>query len=402
MTTSTPDIPARTSSAVDGADAANPPPFGVNEMRLRPREWGATILIVIVVAMALPCVWKTAEPFPTGADYRIPYALSKDYWLYERRLDQDAAPEKVLVLGDSVVWGEYVRPDGTLSHFLNQEAEERDRFLNCGVNGMFPLALEGLVRDYGDALQHRRIILHCNVLWMTSPKADLSDEKEADLNHSRLVPQFFPRVPSYHADINERLSATIERHVDALAWSGHLQNAYYDQRSIAEWTLLEDGREPPGYPHAWRNPLEPLKAGIPGEPALDTLRGPGSLRHKPWDNVPSQPVEFDWVELDQSAQWKAFRRTVALLRSRADDVLIIVGPFNEHMIAASQRPVFERLQSGIAAHLALDGLPVIVPETLPSDLYADASHPLTDGYALLARRIYADKTFQEWLSSTRR
>ena len=25
------------------------------------------------------------------------------------------------------------------------------RFVNCGVNGLFPLALEGLVRDYGGA-----------------------------------------------------------------------------------------------------------------------------------------------------------------------------------------------------------------------------------------------------------
>jgi hypothetical protein len=34
---------------------------------------------------------------------------------------------------------------------------------------------------------------------------------------------------------------------------------------------------------------------------------------------------------------------------------------------------------------------------LPSDLYADASHPLTDGYDLLAKRIYADQRFRRWL-----
>ena len=60
------------------------------------------------------------------------------------------------MLGDSVVWGEYVLPDGTLSHFLNQEAGQPDRFVNGGVNGLFPLAQEGLIDDYGHALAIRR------------------------------------------------------------------------------------------------------------------------------------------------------------------------------------------------------------------------------------------------------
>ena len=32
-------------------------------------------------------VWKHIERFDTGPDYRIPYALSSDYWLYQRRLE---------------------------------------------------------------------------------------------------------------------------------------------------------------------------------------------------------------------------------------------------------------------------------------------------------------------------
>jgi hypothetical protein len=42
---------------------------------------------------------------------------------------------------------------------------------------------------------------------------------------------------------------------------------------------------------------------------------------------------------------------------------------------------------------------VVVPEALPSALYADASHPLTQGYELLARRICADEMFRNWLKS---
>jgi hypothetical protein len=39
-----------------------------------------------------------------------------------------------------------------------------------------------------------------------------------------------------------------------------------------------------------------------------------------------------------------------------------------------------------------------VPETLPSPLYADASHPLTEGYELLAGRISRDPAFRAWLA----
>jgi hypothetical protein len=34
-----------------------------------------------------------------------------------------------------------------------------------------------------------------------------------------------------------------------------------------------------------------------------------------------------------------------------------------------------------------------VPATFPSGLYADASHPLTEGYELLAKQIYGEASF---------
>jgi hypothetical protein len=45
----------------------------------------------------------------------------------------------------------------------------------------------------------------------------------------------------------------------------------------------------------------------------------------------------------------------------------------------------------------LSRVPYVVPELLPSALYADASHPLTDGYALLASHVWRDQEFQKWL-----
>src|SRR5260221_3746336 len=151
-------------------------PF-VNEVRLNARHWIVVFAILAIIGLLTPALWKRVERFEPGPDYRIPYELSKDYWLYERRL-QPITPTNVVVLGDSVVWGEYVRPDGTLSHFLNNDAAQSDRFVNCGVNGVFPLAMEGLIRNFGVALHNRKVIVHCNMLWMSSPKADLSTSNE--------------------------------------------------------------------------------------------------------------------------------------------------------------------------------------------------------------------------------
>ena len=91
MSTIAPEI----SAPVDrGAPVPQEPPFGVNEMRLTGREWIATLIIFIAFAIIAPRAWKYFESFHTDRDYRLPYVLSKDYWLFERRLQQisDAHP----------------------------------------------------------------------------------------------------------------------------------------------------------------------------------------------------------------------------------------------------------------------------------------------------------------------
>lgn len=374
-------------------------PFGVNEIRLCSRQWLVVAVIVLACAIAIPKLWLTVEPFRPGSDYRIPYALSKDYWLYQRRLEQIDDPARIPIIGDSVVWGEYVRPDGTLSHFLNRQAARPDRFVNCSINGLFPLAMEGLVDDYAGSLKGRKVIVHCNILWLTSPEADMSADTDAGFNHSELVPQFARRIPRYHADANERIGAFLDRHIEIFSWVNHIRAAYYQDQSIPRWTLDNDGNDPPTYPNAWKNPLSPLTAGIPAEPPDDPQRGPTSPRHKPWTAGGAEPTEFEWVDLAQSLQWQAFRRVIHRLRDRGDDVLVVIGPFNEHFVVESQRPTCRALRDGIAAWLSQNNVATVVPATLPTDLYADASHPLTKGYALLAERIWKDRVFQRWLAA---
>ncbi len=367
----------------------------VNGMRLSTAMWAAVAVSALIVLLAVPWLWKKIERFETSPDYRIPYNLSKDYWLYERGL-QRSTSTNIVVIGDSVVWGEYVRPDGTLSHFLNEQSSQAGRFVNAGVNGMFPLALEGLIRYYGSSVRHRKIILHCNVLWMSSPKADLQTQKEERFNHADLVPQFSPRIPCYKADLNRRLAALVERHFTFSQWANHLQVAYFGQKNILSWTLEEDANNRSRLPNAYKSPFSQISLEVPPEPANDPERGPTSPRHKPWSGTGHGSTRFDWVQLDQSLQWAAFQRLLQVLKSRGNDVLVLVGPFNEHIMAEENRPQFRRLRDGILEWLAKNQVQHVVPATLPSTLYADASHPLTEGYQALAKDLFGDATFRSW------
>jgi hypothetical protein len=282
---------------------------------------------------------------------------------------------------------------------LNREVGVGNKFINAGVNGFFPLALEGLVRFYGRPLTHRKVILHCNVLWMTSPKADLSTDREETFNHAALVPQFSPRIPCYRADASDRLNAIVERNVPFIEWVSHLQNAYFGQQSIPKWTLVEAGGDPPLYPNVYRNPFFQITMTVPSEPANDPQRGPLSPRHKPWSTNTTGTTQFEWVALDQSLQWHAFQRVIEVLRERDNDVLVVLGPFNEHLMAEQNRPAYRKVNNEIVAWLTTNQIPHIAPELLPSTLYADASHPLTEGYQLLAKRLYHDSVFQKWMNA---
>ena len=389
-------VPVRAFFRSERRDNGNDLPI-THEVRLTLRQWLTTLLIVTLIAVALPRAWKHIERFDIGADYRIPYALSNDYWLFDWYVQKASGAKPIMVLGDSVVWGEYVKAGGTLPHFLNAVTAKPDRFVNAGVNGLYPLAMEGLVRDYGKALRNRKVAVVCNLLWLSSPKADMQAESDETINHAPLVPQFSPRVPSYQADATTRIGCVIGRHVSLMGWVSHLQSAYFNQRSVTQWTLAEDPDQPRSYPNAYRNPLARITCVVPSGHTDDLERGEGSPRHKPWSSEGPRKAAFEWVPLNASLQWAAFQRTVALLRHRGNDVLVIVAPFNEHMIADPSLDSYKAIQSGVVTWLSDTHVPFVLPALLPSELYADASHPLTAGYEELARQICQSEPFQKWL-----
>ncbi len=353
-----------------------------NAIRLSIKEWVVAALLSMMLIIALPKVWSQIAIFNPIADYRIPFANSDDYWLYNQLVENSCDHDRILLIGDSVVWGEYVPVEHTLTHYLN-EAQRSDRFVNGGVSGTHPLALEGLVEDYTGGLDNKSVVLHCNLLWMSSPQRDLSVEEEVSFNHPRLIPQFIPQIPAYRASANERLGVIFDRNVPLRSCVTHINITDFDSLDPYAWSLE----------NPYENPLTHITLTTP-EPSA-------TLRHSAvsWTERGIPQQDFPWVDLETSLQWQAFRRTVQLLHGRENRVFVIVGPFNEHLLTAENRRTFQQLKNGVIDWLRTEEIPCFAPLTLPSEEYADASHPLSSGYVRMAKSILGDEAFQQWLES---
>jgi hypothetical protein len=337
-------------------------------------------LFTLAFVLLAPPLWNQCEEFTLEPDDRIPHELSQDYWLFERYAALAAQECDTLVIGDSVVWGEYVTRAETLSHYLNRKsrpknrADQHDRYANLGIGAAHPLALSELIEHYAGSIANKDVVLHCNPLWLSSLKTDLQDEKFTDFNHPRLVPQFFPRIPSYHKEeVSHRLGVLVEQRFAFNKWTNHLQQAYYDRSDIPGWTLE----------HPYDNPVEPLLRGLP--PADNARR----YLPEPWYKRGLTKTDFAWVDMETSLQWPAFQRAVETLQRRGNRVFVLVGPLNEHMMTPASLERYQKVKGTIKAWLVNKQIAHLVPEALPSEQYADASHPLAAGYEALARQVMA-------------
>jgi hypothetical protein len=366
----------RESKSLKAADDTGVTTFS-NGIRLSGGQWLGVGIATALLIISLPLLWNWAERLPFEPDQRMPHDLGNDYWLYERYARLAADHYDTLLLGDSVVWGEYVTAQETLSHYLN-ELVGQERCANLGLDGAHPLALAGLVEYYAGCISDKKVLLQCNPLWMSSPRADLQDDKVTEFNHPRLVPQFMPRIPSYKENLSNRIGIVVEQHLPWSRWTTHLQQAYYGRSDIPSWTL-----ERP-----YDNPLKPLGRDLP---ASDNGR-----RHlpEPWYKNGISKQDYPWVDLQQSLQWHAFQRVVQILQERGNRVFVLVGPFNEHLLSPASLQRYQEVKSTIAAWLVTHQIAHTAPPPLPSELYGDASHPLAQGYAALARQLLEGSFFR--------
>ena len=356
-----------------------------SEIPMSVRDWIIAGAIIAAVLVLGPMNWRRVEPLPAAAsDYRIPYERSDDYWLFEQLARQEARRGNVLVIGDSAVWGHYVPADATLSAQLNSQTGA-DRFANLGVDGIHPAALAGLIQYYGSPIAAGRVVLHCNLLWMSSPRHDLTGHKEFAFNHPRLVPQLYPWIDCYGEGVSARLAVAVGRELPSSRLAHHLQVAYFDGADIPAWTL----------DHPYVDPLAAITLQPP-EANADGL--PPGVTEETWSQRQIGMLSPEWVDLESSFQWRSFKRSVRLLRDRGNRVFVVIGPFNVHMLQGAGLATYRQRVEQAAAWLRQEGIAYWIAPELPTDEYADASHPLRAGYVRMAGQMLHDEAFAAFVS----
>lgn len=345
-------------------------PFSSNEVRLNIRQLIFVFVFCTAMIIVLPSAWKSIEKFSPGEDYRLPYQLGSDYWFYERYSKLACSKYETVVIGDSVIWGHYVPKNQTLSHYLNELTGE-NKFANLGVDGMHPAALEGLLRYYGKDIKNKNVILHLNLLWLSSSKHDLQTDKEFRFNHPKLVSQFKTNIPCYKAPFSSRLGIALERPFTFPAWTSHLNINYFENTNMPGWTM----------DNPYKNPLSALEPNLPEQDIYKDTEESESSENR------TSVSDFQWVQAQTSLQWKFFRNTLRLLQKRKNKILVLIGPFNENMLTGESLDNYMKLKNEIKNWLEQNSITCYVPSVLPAELYNDASHPTSEGYKLLAKEI---------------
>jgi hypothetical protein len=243
---------------------------------------------------------------------------------------------------------------------------------------MHPLALEGLLADCAPELRDANVILHCNLLWLSSAERDLSlaSDKPVDFNHQPLIPQLAD-IPAYKAGAADRLANVVNRTMGFRKLALHLRASAYDNLDLQTWTIE----------HPYDNPVRPVRLTVP---ACDR---PG----KP--PLAMQPTDVPWVPLDRSLQWRAFQDTVRLLRRYGNRLLVVVGPYNEHQLTDASRKRYAAIRQGAVEWLRAEGVACCEASLPPASEFGDASHPLAGGYLGIAREVLAGPAYRAWTSA---
>jgi len=356
-------------------------PFGCNGLRL---SWKELLVVVpstlVLVLWLLPYCYGTWEKFNFNEpDFRISYDFRDDYWVYGKWADYAACHYDVLFIGDSVVWGMYTGNSHTLSAFYNKK-KGRPAAANLGIDGLHPVALEGLLADFGGAIRHKKVYLYFNALWLDDPKFDLTALPEHDdagevkkfaVMHPRLIPQFDYSLHLYDEPFKQRIGNWEERHLPFYSLQNHLRNTFYDNHPLPEW--ME------------KNPSHNPFSSIRREVAVVETKHVN--RTDAWSARGNGKFAFAWVGLPDSRQWAAFLRTVRMLQRRGNNVTVLLGAFNNHLLDDDSLDRYCKLMDAAEERLETLKIKYIRVNELPSEDYGDASHPLASGYELIAGQI---------------
>ncbi len=358
--------------------------FSSNSIRLSWKNWLVVIVILAGILYLLPHVWLRLEKFDPSTGYRVPYILSDDYYMFKRWSKHACSKYPIVIVGDSVVWGQYVAMDRTLSHYLNERAGE-DMFANMGVDGTHPAAILGLVKYYGKAVSNKGVILHLNPLWMSSKRHDLSGEEEFRFNHPRLVPQFIGKPACYRPSLSQRIGVALERDVSLFSWTSHIKTNYFENMDLQNWTIQ----------NPYKNPLKAVTLKIP------TPENMPKSNPVTWSKRGMKKQNFPWVAVEESFQWDSFKKAIEILKARNNRVFVIIGPFNPYILTDESLSRYNDMKDKIKGWLKEEGISYRSLSDLPGEYYADASHPLKEGYAMIAEELFETESFRKWMRDSK-
>jgi lysophospholipase L1-like esterase len=391
--------------------------FGSIPIKLDMKDWIIVLMITLSGALLLPWAFERSEKFTPVADYRVHFEQSNDYWALSRWAKTAAEKNNVLFLGDSAIWGLCADNTHTLTAELNRNAG-KEHFENLGVSALHATALHGLVRYYDTSIRDRQVVLQFAPLWSINKEQDLQDKENMNFSHPKLAPQFGDapiacntlksdvkpderavfahvlgiRIPingSFQLGIEDRLGVTMQRLLPQLMLSDHLISRYLENKPLAEWSLNN--------PYA--SPLSQVKTiglEIPGGPTPHQGDAPTS-----WTEKKKSRQDYPWVMPSESYQFEHFKKTLALLKERGNQVFVLVGPFNPHILEDGSRARYGMFLKEVDEWLKAGGVPHALALELSSELYSDTSHPLPRGYKLMADDLWANPAFKAWLDKSR-
>ena len=348
-------------------------PDNADALQLKPLAFAVTALVILAIVLgAVPQYIAKKQNPAIGKNFRLAYDLRDDYIGYRHIAKAVCEKHPAVFVGDSVVWGMYVGNADTIPALLNRKAG-REEFGNLAVDGLHPVAMETLVKEYGGYIRNKRVYLYWNPLWMNSPLYDLSGDGEFSINHPRLLPQFDPRMKSYRASLGDRLGAALDRLFDYRAYLHHCRVAFLGNDDFKTFIA--------------KYPDENLfkKLSFTWDPAEKKKNANSKIS---WDKAGIAKQDWPFVALDKSRQWRSFRAVIAALRKRGNDVFVIVGTLNPYMQTPASLERYKKLRADALADLKSSGAGIIDLPELPSAEYADASHPLAGGYATLTDFIF--------------
>jgi hypothetical protein len=340
---------------------------------VRPRA----IVFAAIFLVAFDIALRLINPVWFPADFRIPDRTLVGYDRFVESMKRDPGV-RIAVVGDSVTYGSFTLPEGTLSAHMSQVYGSQGRRVsayNFGLSGAHLIDLLPVVAKIADKHAADVIVLQFDPRFASAHESvhrrypTLYDD----------VPDWGPLRGSPLIHIGEKPSATpgFEERVSNLADQA---SALYGDREYLAAALLGDLPSP-----AIDRGINRLRSALSGK-ALYGKRARASLRfgniRRTYD-IPPYTADNTHIKL--------LVATLDMARSRGVPVVVVSGPVDSDLLNDEKLwdPVAYRANLDVVRSLAQGHGATFVDMTyaVPSALLHDTHHPLSAGYRTMAVKL---------------